>query len=86
MEIKMVKSTTPKIRVFGTKGGGVLVTGASAAEVRKALFTKKARVKGAARQELRTALKLHRVLAKFFKSGGRFKRPYKKKSVAKATA
>jgi len=68
-----------KVSVAGTKIG-VIVTGVTAAQVRRALaLLKKQPARGAASSERRLADKFYRMSEKFFKSGGRFKKPYKRK-------
>jgi hypothetical protein len=72
------------VSVVGTKLG-VIVTGVNAAHVRKALkLIQNKRPSSGPDNVIKLALKIYRMNEKFFASGGRFKRPYKRKKKAKA--
>jgi hypothetical protein len=64
------KATPVRVRNFN---GIVMVSGMSAAEVRAALALAKRKRSVRHSAQVRTALKLHDVVGRFFKNGGKFK-------------
>lgn len=71
---------SPKTNVRSLKGVGVLVTGATAREVRRAMNLLKVN-KGPqpTSKETKMAVNLYRMTKKFFRLGGRFKKPFTRK-------
>lgn len=69
------KNAKPHVR--GIRGVGALVTGVPIADVRKALRLLERKQSSECKDpRVKPALKLHAVVERFFKQGGRFRRPY----------
>lgn len=76
----MTQRKVSAVRIRSVKDVGVMVTGVPAAEVRRAVGLLRAKKKSvSSSEEVQKALKLYRVVQKFFKQNGRFKRPYTQK-------
>ena len=67
-----------KVSVVSTKVG-IVVKGVSAANLRKAIRLLEKQPDRAEKRETKLAAKFYQMSKKFFESGGRFKRPYKKR-------
>jgi hypothetical protein len=70
------------VKVYSTPAG-VIVSGATATEVRKAMKLLSKPRRSAVDSRMKAALKLYETTERFFKLGGRYKKPFTRRKKAK---